>query len=127
VYKTSQQPPVSRILLSLTNTPRQNHFTMQIIVSGLCIAAFATAATCSKIQWRPCPDGEFNTTIAVQCGTLRVPLDYTLPNSSKTLDLELVKIPATVQPSRGSIQLNFGGPGLPTRQDAVALGPLLQV
>ncbi|KAK0751279.1 TAP-like protein-domain-containing protein [Schizothecium vesticola] len=100
---------------------------MQTILSGLCLAALAPAAACSGIQWRACPEGEFNTTVAVQCGTLRVPLDYTQPDSSKTLDLELVKIPAAVQPSRGSIQLNFGGPGQPTRQDAVALGPLLQV
>jgi hypothetical protein len=101
---------------------------MPTILSGLCLAALVQAAACSGIQWGPCPEGEFNTTVAVQCGTLRVPLDYTQPDdSSKTLDLELVKIPATVQPSRGSIQLNFGGPGQPTRQDAVALGPLLQV
>jgi hypothetical protein len=32
-----------------------------------------------------------------------------------------------VQPSRGSIQLNFGGPGVPTRETAVAIGPLLQM
>jgi len=98
--------------------PRQNHLTMQTIFSGLCLAAFASAAASSKIRWGPCPKGEFTTTVAVQCGTLRVPLDYTQPNSRKTLDLEIVKIPAAVQPSRGSIQLNFGGPGVPTRQDA---------
>lgn len=100
---------------------------MHTILSGLCLAALAPAVACSGIKWGPCPEGEFNTTVAVQCGTLRVPLDYTQPDSSTTLDLELVKIPAAVQPSRGSIQLNFGGPGSPTRHDAVALGPLLQV
>lgn len=99
---------------------------MRSLLPSLCLAALAHAAACSKIRWGACPEGEFNTNTTIQCGTLRVPLDYTQPNSSKTLDLEIVKIPAAVQPSRGSIQLNFGGPGLPARHDAVLLGPLLQ-
>ncbi|KAK0716379.1 TAP-like protein-domain-containing protein [Lasiosphaeris hirsuta] len=78
------------------------------------------------IQWSPCNGREFNTTISLQCGTLPVPLDYTQPDPGKSFHLEIVKIPAPVQPSRGSIQLNFGGPGSPTRADAVVLGPLLQ-
>jgi hypothetical protein len=48
----------------------------------------------------------------VQCGTLEVPLDYTNESSSETITLELVKWPAATQPApRGSILLNFGGPG----------------
>ena len=81
----------------------------------------------TKIEWRPCDTSEFNSTIAIQCGALRVPLDYKAPESNRTIDLQLVKIPALVQPSRGSIQLNFGGPGAPTREAAVAIGPLLQM
>lgn len=80
----------------------------------------------AKVNWTACNADEFNTTSAIQCSAIRVPLDYTDPELSKTIALELVKIPALVQPSRGSIQLNFGGPGVPTRAAAVAIGPLLQ-
>ncbi|KAK3384095.1 TAP-like protein-domain-containing protein [Lasiosphaeria ovina] len=92
----------------------------------LAVADLAQAAS-SKIHWGPCDLGEFNTTLSLQCATLRVPLDYSHPNSSSKIDLKVVKIPAAVQPSRGSIQLNFGGPGLPSRQAAVNIGPLLQM
>lgn len=89
--------------------------------------ALVQIARSTNIEWRPCDTGEFNTTVEIQCGALRVPLDYKAPESNRTIDLQLVKIPALVQPSRGSIQLNFGGPGVPTRESAVALGPLLQM
>jgi hypothetical protein len=91
------------------------------------VASGLASKTGVPIQWGPCAEGEFNTSLALQCGTLRVPLDYTQPNSSRTLDLEIVKIPAAVQPSKGSIQLNFGGPGLAARNAAVASGPMLQL
>ncbi|KAK1758989.1 hypothetical protein QBC47DRAFT_436436 [Echria macrotheca] len=87
----------------------------------------------SKVQWTTCQPGEFTTNITIQCATLQVPLDYSSSsdkndnNTNKMIDLHLVRIPALVQPSKGSIQLNFGGPGEPTRETAVALGPLLQV
>ena len=61
----------------------------------------------SGIQWGPC---KLNTTLPVQCGKLPVPLDYT-DNSSKILNLDVIKYPAQKQPKRGSIILNFGGPG----------------
>ena len=86
----------------------------------------------SKVQWNACKPGEF-TTMTVQCATLQVPLDYSSSrdkndnNAGKMIDLQLVQIPALVQPSRGSIQINFGGPGAPTREAAVAYGSLLQV
>lgn len=87
----------------------------------------AAATRCnSKIQWGPCAEGEFNTELPVQCGSIPVPYDYTSPNSS-TFDLELVKIPAATNSSRGSILHNFGGPGAESRQTLVAgLAPLLQ-
>ncbi|KAK4444342.1 alpha/beta hydrolase fold-domain-containing protein [Podospora aff. communis PSN243] len=97
-----------------------------VVLTSLPILASARVAPRSTIQWGPCEEGEFNTTLTVQCGTLAVPLDYTNPDS-KTFDLELLKIAAPIQPSRGSIQLNFGGPGTPARGGAVATAPLLQV
>ncbi|OBT66462.1 hypothetical protein VE03_03590 [Pseudogymnoascus sp. 23342-1-I1] len=78
------------------------------------------------IPWRACDGAIINSTLAtVECATLSVPLDYTEPQSDERLDLELLRVPATFQPSRGSIQVNFGGPGLPGRESLALLAPLL--
>ncbi|KAK4209378.1 TAP-like protein-domain-containing protein [Rhypophila decipiens] len=47
----------------------------------------------------------------IECATLPVPLDYTNPGSDEKVTLELLRSPARNSPSRGSILLNFGGPG----------------
>ncbi|KAH6695059.1 TAP-like protein-domain-containing protein [Plectosphaerella plurivora] len=88
----------------------------------------AAGVSCKpKIVWGPCDDVEFaKAPLPVQCGSIPVPYDYTSPNSS-TFDLEIVRIPAATNNSRGSILHNFGGPGAEARQTlALALGPLLQ-
>jgi len=79
----------------------------------------------SKIQWGPCTD--FNSTVPIQCGNLSVPLDYTNPNSTETLQLQLLKVPATKTPSKGSILFNFGGPGEPGRAYMALTGPGISV
>ncbi|KAI1459796.1 TAP-like protein-domain-containing protein [Annulohypoxylon moriforme] len=61
----------------------------------------------SAIRWGPC---KLNTTLPVQCGKLQVPIDYS-DNRTQALYLDLIKYPAQKQPKRGSIILNFGGPG----------------
>ncbi|KAF7585874.1 hypothetical protein BBP40_009949 [Aspergillus hancockii] len=61
-----------------------------------------------QIQWAPC---ENNGTLPTECATFPVPLDYTDGASNVTLDLNLTRISASKSPSRGSIFLNFGGPG----------------
>ncbi|KAI1409287.1 TAP-like protein-domain-containing protein [Hypoxylon sp. FL1857] len=74
----------------------------------------STAATIRRdnypgIQWGPC---DIDTKgLPVQCAKLTVPLDYTDKSSNRTLDLDVIKYPAQKQPKRGSIILNFGGPG----------------
>ena len=80
------------------------------------------------INWYACAQ---NASIATTCGTLDVPLDYTAAASNESLTLHLVKvfrnlavalrseltnvnleqINATIQPSKGSIIFDFGGPG----------------
>ncbi|KAI1385783.1 alpha/beta-hydrolase [Hypoxylon trugodes] len=65
----------------------------------------------SKIQWGPCNKTEVPYEVPVECAAIDVPFDYTQSNSSETLQLDLVKVAAVVQPSKGSILLNFGGPG----------------
>nr|XP_036588199.1 TAP domain-containing protein [Colletotrichum truncatum]KAF6799340.1 TAP domain-containing protein [Colletotrichum truncatum] len=80
-------------------------------------AAEAGSGGQSKINWSEC--AEFNTTEPIQCANLTVPLDYTQPNSSKTIELQLLRIPAARQPSKGSILFNFGGPSIAGRPSLV--------
>lgn len=77
-----------------------------------------------SLQWSPCNISEAQT-MPMLCATLPVPLDYLEPNSTEKLDLKLAKIAATKQPSRGSIQFNFGGPGAHGREDLAGLGAQL--
>ena len=76
------------------------------------------------VQWGPC---EVNGTLPVECGNITVPLDYTKPESTTTLVIGLLKVPATKEPKKGSILFNFGGPGFPARADLAALGKNLNV
>lgn len=69
---------------------------------------FSTRST--HIEWGPC-DFESAGTLPIECAGLPVPLDYTAPNSSQTLTLELIRSRAVKTPSKGSILFNFGGPG----------------
>jgi pimeloyl-ACP methyl ester carboxylesterase len=56
-----------------------------------------------KIAWHSCGSRE--------CGTLRVPLDYSKPNG-RSIELGLVKIPARKKSSyKGPLLVNPGGPG----------------
>ncbi|KAM7200718.1 TAP-like domain containing protein [Naviculisporaceae sp. PSN 640] len=94
-----------------------------------------TAEIASLIKWGPCDveaeglfpvNGYPNIDVyPVQCATLSVPLDYTNPTSNQTFILELLRSPAPNQPSRGSILLNFGGPGVPGFAELFYSAPLL--
>jgi pimeloyl-ACP methyl ester carboxylesterase len=62
------------------------------------------AAPGSTIAWKGCGGG-------FQCGTLRVPLDWTKPSGS-AIELAVIRKPAKDQAQRvGSVVLNPGGPG----------------
>ncbi|KAK1974711.1 TAP-like protein-domain-containing protein [Colletotrichum cereale] len=77
------------------------------------------------VEWGPCSD-VFLSPLPIECGILTVPLDYANFNSSETLNLELLKVPALNGPSKGSIIFNFGGPGLGTRISLAERANLLQ-
>ncbi|KAI1325512.1 TAP-like protein-domain-containing protein [Xylariaceae sp. FL0255] len=80
----------------------------------------------SGVQWGSCPDDlQGNSTLKVECGTLAVPLDYTSPNKTDTLDLSPVKVPAVKGPANHSILFNFGGPGLEARYTLAGLSDTL--
>ncbi|KOG43719.1 alpha/beta hydrolase [Streptomyces resistomycificus] len=60
-----------------------------------------------KVVWSKCDGVEIPKDL--QCGKVTVPLDYARPEGA-TLDLALARYRATGE-SRGSVLLNFGGPG----------------
>ncbi len=100
---------------------------------GIGQAALATSLTNSYvrnardsciIKWEKC---DIPAILPVECGTLAVPLDYTDPDSEKTLNLSLVKVPAQKTPSKGSILFNFGGPGYEAILTLAAQGERLQM
>jgi len=75
-------------------------------------------ATNSTLKWGPCNDPNAQDP-ALQCTTLKVPLDYDNP-SGDTIDLALIKVPA--QGDRiGAVLFNPGGPGA-SGFDFVAFG-----
>jgi hypothetical protein len=78
----------------------------------------------STIVWGSC---NRNLSIPLLCATLDVPLDYTVNGSNaSSLTLKLVKLPSARKPSRGSILINPGGPGIGGRNFMVSDGVALQ-
>lgn len=100
---------------------------LSIIILPL-LASVQATYTGPKIRWGPCNTTEFSTTLKILCGTLSVPLDYTDKSFGETLELQLLKLPALIQPSKGSILHNFGGPGEEARHTMIlpSIGPVLQ-
>ncbi|CAL9584531.1 alpha/beta fold hydrolase [Streptomyces sp. enrichment culture] len=77
-----------------------------------------TAAPTSRISWSACSDTEFQ---GMQCGTLRVPVDYAHPGAG-SLSLALVRRPADDQPHRqGTLLLNDGAGGSSIEQLRLAM------
>ncbi|MFH8663184.1 alpha/beta fold hydrolase [Streptomyces afghaniensis] len=72
----------------------------------------------SRISWSACPDAEFE---GMQCGTLRVPVDFTHPHAGR-LTLALVRRPADDQAHRqGTLLLNDGAGGSSIEQLRLAM------
>ena len=87
--------------------------TLALLATGLpSVAAAADAPDHSRfygqrIRWSACKG--YAMPEDLQCGKVTVPLDYSRPGDG-TLDLALARYRATGK-SRGSVLLNFGGPG----------------
>lgn len=90
----------------------------QSFLASLPLVAVATNASPLRapreqpgaIQWSPC-ELPGATVPLIECGTLDVPLDYSVNRPNETLTLSLQRVPASKSPKLGSILLNFGGPG----------------
>jgi pimeloyl-ACP methyl ester carboxylesterase len=74
------------------------------IVIGLLAGAPAATAKDKSLNWEACGDAP-----NVQCAVLRAPLDYDKPRGDR-IKLFVARSPATGE-RRGSLFLNFGGPG----------------
>lgn len=95
-----------------------------VSLAATCGLAMASDDARPIVQWGACPEVApyLNATAPIQCGNLRVPLDYTEPNSTVLWDMPLLKVVASEQPPKGSIQINFGGPGIPVIPSLVGRG-----
>lgn len=103
----------------LTNICKNNFamLVLRILLIRTFVSLSLVASSYASIDWGECNLNftRFDGTVAVppqpiQCARLTVPLDYSKVNS-ETLDLQLLRVEATLQPSRGSIIYNPGGPG----------------
>lgn len=119
--------PLSAITVAATDTQiRLQPIDTQVDIEGVATAASSQGKN-SIIQWGKCNDSSLDNTIPVDCGHLELPLDYTDLESNSTLNLALLRVPAATQPAKGSIILNFGGPGVPGRESLASAGQLLQM
>ncbi|MEV5388556.1 alpha/beta fold hydrolase [Streptomyces sp. NPDC052721] len=76
------------------------------------------ASPASRINWSACSDTEFE---GMQCGTLRVPVDYAHPRAG-SLTLAMVRRPADDQAHRqGTLLLNDGAGGSSIEQLRLAM------
>ncbi|MFM9369231.1 alpha/beta hydrolase [Streptomyces sp. Da 82-17] len=96
------------------------------VTAGLAVVALLGAATpgtatrpaepdltrfyAQKLTWSDCKDLD-GAPEGMRCGKVTVPLDYAAPEKG-TVDLAMNRIPATGE-KRGSLLVNFGGPGGP--------------
>lgn len=96
----------------------------QISICNLALVLDVRAT--GKIVWGPCNKSEVPGPLPMECGTLKVPLDYSDSHSDNKLKLELAKLPAAIKPSKGSILFNFGGPGGEGRSALATQGSIYQ-
>ncbi|KAG7404209.1 Tripeptidyl aminopeptidase [Fusarium oxysporum f. sp. rapae] len=81
------------------------------------------------LDWKPCDLGfpksrQEQIKEAIDCATIKVPLDYTNPESGGEVNLQLIKVNATKKPAKASVIFNPGGPGSPGVEEVAVLGPM---
>ncbi|KIW41787.1 uncharacterized protein PV06_07305 [Exophiala oligosperma] len=90
----------------------RNAFLVAAVVSAANALPNPKRSESSDLQWGPCPARmNFTSAYSYDCATLTVPLDYSNSTDGRTLDLQLLRVNATNQPSKGAILMNPGGPG----------------
>jgi len=91
-------------------------FSQALLLAGIARASplgakHSLEARYEEIQWRPCNFSSSAIALPTLCANLTVPLDYTDKSSQETWPLELIKVSALKGPSKGTVFLNYGGPG----------------
>lgn len=93
-----------------------------LVLLGACLPSIASVASVKtdepdlsrfyeqRIKWSRCEGMEMPKDL--RCGAVTVPLDYERPERG-TLELAMARYRATGKETRGSVLLNFGGPGGP--------------
>jgi hypothetical protein len=80
----------------------------------------------AQIDWKECNKTLVATDLPSECANFTVPLDYTTPSDERTIELQIARVKARVQPSKGTILINFGGPGSPGRSSLAQNAGLLK-
>lgn len=122
---------------SLPNPKQSSSYNMFIKPTFLRAVLLQTSAVCAStqpyhsvyarhqdLQWGPCT---LSSSLPIECANITVPLDYSSPNSTELLTFELLKAPAVNKPSKGSLLMNFGGPGFPGRVSLAGGAEKLQI
>ncbi|KAM0275097.1 hypothetical protein ACHAQH_007577 [Verticillium albo-atrum] len=104
---------------------KQDMRLLSIALSLFATISHASATYNKAVEWTPC-DFEAEAGLPVECGNLTVPLDYTSPDDLETLVLQLVRIPTASKTKKGSVLLNFGGPGEEGRLTLASTAFLMQ-
>jgi hypothetical protein len=91
------------------------------------LASPAQLPRSSGIQWSQCDTTLVETVIetgyhgTVNCANLAVPLDYTNKTSNATIQLNILHVPLPSGRTKlGTVQLNYGGPGIVGRAELAA-------
>lgn len=98
----------------------------QLVAASPARESSVAADVLASLNWAPCkldlPDVAQQLLKAGDCATIEVPLDYTNPNSKKTVELQLLRFKATKKPFKGSVFWNPGGPGISGIETLAYLG-----
>ncbi|TQN67874.1 putative hydrolase [Colletotrichum shisoi] len=117
----------------LTSKPL-SRWSLLAVLAGTALITTTSASDHASIEWRGCDDvheifsliGQ-KIHVPIECSNVTVPLDYAEPNSTATLDLKVIKVPALKQPSKGNVILHFGGPTDSGRLSMAALSETMQM
>ncbi|CAJ0542957.1 Ff.00g003380.m01.CDS01 [Fusarium sp. VM40] len=98
----------------------------QLVTASPARESSVAADVSASLNWAACkldlPDVAQQLLKAGDCATIEVPLDYTNPNSKKTVELQLLRFKATKKPFKGTVFWNPGGPGISGIETLAYLG-----
>ena len=95
-----------------------------LLASGVTASTHEATPRGEGLKWGPCETLNNTRGLPVECTNLIVPLDYADDAGNKTLELDLIKYPAQVEPKLGTVILNFGGPGQDGLNSMLAYAPI---